>query len=307
VLLAAFSLLRHTNRGHLADIGIIMLVFLLRGCELLCQRGRPATAPNDPSLRGRLSRCAHGDQHLKPCNVLTFGMLEFHDDFGLRRRAFEAPLLSVDFGQLPRTKTDATNGGSVRTIARGSGPFCAVAAASRLTDWHRAFLYDTGRRSVGDDPPRARSAVPLASSPDCHHHSAHELVHVLNAVAAELGYNIHITAHSFRATGATWMAARGCSAAQIKHWGRWSSDAFLIYLRASTEEAMAIARAFAVPAEVCLQIPTAASLLARLGPDINSWGDGRRVLDFAARHRALHPQQQYRPRAAQPLPVPLRR
>ena len=272
--------------GHLAHISVLCLCFLLRGCEMFCQHGRPATAPNNPTHRGRLVRCVHGDRFKRPCNVLCFGMFATHDDFNIALPAARAPLLSTDFSQLPRSKTDASTG--VRMIARTNTPLCAVSAFARLTDYTRAYS-DPGVGPVGAaDGPRDRAAVPVASSTDTYHHSAHQLVHVYNAVAAELGYDIHITTHSFRATGATWMAARGCSAAQIKHWGRWASDAYLVYLRASTEEAMAVANAFAIPDAVLLQLPTAATLLSRLGGAPAVWGVTRRMY-FTGRHAFLPP------------------
>lgn len=40
--------------------------------------------------------------------------------------------------------------------------------------------------------------------------------------------------HSFRIGAASWAAAKGMSNTQIRHFGRWKSNAFLRYIRTST-------------------------------------------------------------------------
>ena len=233
VLLSFLDWCAANDAGPYADAVVFAVTFLLRGCELFC-RAAETDAPPTMLSAARLARCgAPGDE--RSCHVLRTGMLSFHDDFGIARPPATAAYVTVDFGALDRSKGDRRGLAGTRTYKRSGDRLCAVSAAARLVAWTASL------------PAPVRAFQPLASSWGTPHMSVTRLLTVLNDVGRAHGCAEQFTMHSFRATGATYLAGRGCTGAQLKHWGRWASDAYEIYIRASPIEAAAISAAFAFP------------------------------------------------------------
>ena len=59
-----------------------------------------------------------------------------------------------------------------------------------------------------------------------------EFSSVLSKCADHAGIRTRLTAHSFRRGGATWLSSNGVTDARLKAYGRWTSNAYLCYVKA---------------------------------------------------------------------------
>lgn len=154
------------------------------------------------------------------------GDVSFHNRFGTEVDPHVAEFLTITFR---RSKNDRKGMGTRRTIARIGGVFCAVAAAARLVLRHG---------------PTAHSDVPLASTAARGHLDVKVFLGYVNRLLIANGAAGNVTAHSFRVTCINVMSSRGVAEHVCQHWGRWTSEAFRIYLRSGPSQAYAVADAF---------------------------------------------------------------
>ena len=59
-----------------------------------------------------------------------------------------------------------------------------------------------------------------------------EFTNVLSGCAEKAGIKSKLTPHAFRRGGATWFSCQGMTDARLKAYGRWSSNAYLCYVKA---------------------------------------------------------------------------
>ena len=87
-----------------------------------------------------------------------------------------------------------------------------------LCPWSNLFNYLTHTVLRADDPLFAISAS--------------EFSDILSRCASQAGIKTRLTPHSFRRGGATWFSSNGMTDAKLKAYGRWSSNAYLCYVKA---------------------------------------------------------------------------
>lgn len=148
---------------------------------------------------------------------------------GLTRRSMTVhnqPQPHLEF-VLPASKTDPFRRGATIAIGRCAGPCCAVAAVS-------AYLQATAGRSPDGPLFQFTSGMQLSRLT-----FTQSLQHALAdaAVPQASAYK----GHSFRIGAATTAAQAGVPAWLIKTMGRWSSDAYMVYIRTPLEMRLAVA------------------------------------------------------------------
>ena len=62
--------------------------------------------------------------------------------------------------------------------------------------------------------------------------STSEFAQVLSRCIEQAGIKSKLTPHSFRRGGATWFSSNGMTDATLRAYGRWSSNAYLCYVKA---------------------------------------------------------------------------
>jgi hypothetical protein len=127
--------------------------------------------------------------------------------------------------------------GTRRTLHRFPDPvICPVAAADRLVTAHYHAFATSAVFTPLAAPAPAAAAAPVGV-----------LLRIVRDLAARLGFRERYTLHLFRVSCANHLAALGIAPAVIKHFLRWRSDAFMVYLRESCPTAAAIAGCFQPP------------------------------------------------------------
>ncbi len=128
-------------------------------------------------------------------------------------RIDKAPIPDTVYLNLPRSKTDQFGKGCCIIFARSDCELCPVAALM-------GYLHVRGS-----------SPGPLFRSLDSSPLSKSKLYSRLRSVLMAAGWQGHYTLHSFRVGAATTAASLGFPAHLIQAMGRWSSEAYKVYIK----------------------------------------------------------------------------
>ena len=87
-----------------------------------------------------------------------------------------------------------------------------------MCPWTNLFSYLTKQQLRAEDP-----LFPVSTT---------EFAQVLSQCSEQANLKTKLTPHSFRRGGATWFSSNGMTDAKLKAYGRWSSNAYLCYVKA---------------------------------------------------------------------------
>ena len=173
-------------------------------------------APDGPAFPGRIAVIASWWmlREIELMNI-TLDCVSFRDE--------EAQL------SLPISKMDSTGKGTSRslccTCANTSSALCPFHVLRDQAQWAAAL-------------PQADSGSPLCPRPTGEVPAKKDVVATILAIASRFGLDIftrsgapRFTGHSFRVTGAMWLASSGIDVWRIQLHGRWGSDTVLRYVR----------------------------------------------------------------------------
>lgn len=174
--------------------------------------------------------------------LVGFFALLRKSEYTVRRASDAPPLLRRDLTMLPagallhirKSKTDQAGEGAIVPIGARGDSICPIA-------WLRLYLH------LAQPPPDAALFLSYSASARCFQPSSPlshtSLVSYLKAAAANLGFNPAVySGHSLRSGGATFMLTYGASVLAVKAIGRWRSDTYQIYYRATTSDLLSLAR-----------------------------------------------------------------
>ena len=125
------------------------------------------------------------------------------------------------------SKTDPFRMGCDIYVGRGEGPVCPIRALGNFLAL------------------RGSSEGPLFTFSDGRPLTRQQLSSTVQSILHSAGYTGSYSGHSFRIGAATTAAARGVPDHLIKTLGRWSSDAYQIYIRTPVSSIVHVSRQLA--------------------------------------------------------------